>query len=308
MSRPHGPMTPDQRDALVAEIGRALAASVPPGWGQLRAEYRAAGRHVEAEVVVVGVDGVTRSVPPPPDLVRLLGQLRAGMYQPGRGTWLGGSVEIDSSGGSRTEFAIDVEPRWWRVPPPVGFADEVRFFPREERYVPDWLRRRAGQVQPQAHAAQPVTEPVVAQGVQAVTEVPVDPGASSGTGVAGDGPVRMPRVWDSLDPDGRPVAARPPVEDREREHILGYLEACPVVLSARSYDVDRFVPDGAPRVPLNFHTDGVWVWPGAVSYYLREHDLPVDPDLLAHLRARRFSAPEVDEPARARAVAAVTAG
>ncbi|MET0236597.1 MAG: ferredoxin [Kibdelosporangium sp.] len=278
---PHAPMTPDRRNALIAEIARVLAATVPPGWGQLRAEYRAAGRHVEAEVIVIGAAGQTRSAPPP-DLVRLLAQLRAGMYQPGRGTWLGGSVEIDATGGLRTDFTLDAEPRWWRVPPPVGFADELRFFPRAAQHIPGWWRHRAGLPGPQP-SAEPVTPPV-------------------------DGPVRMPRVWDGLDADGRPVAARPPVPDIERERILGYLEACPVVIAARHYDVDRFVPDTEPKVPLNFHTDGVWVWPGAVSYYLREHNLPPDPDLVAHLRARRFATPEVDEPARERAIAAVTAG
>ncbi len=45
---------------------------------------------------------------------------------------------------SAPEFEPDVEPRWRRVPPPIGFADELRFFPRADEHIPDWLRQRAG--------------------------------------------------------------------------------------------------------------------------------------------------------------------
>ena len=58
---------------------------------------------------------------------------------------------------------------------------------------------------------------------------------------------------------------------------------------------------------MNFRTDGAWAWPGAVAYYLREHGVPPDPDLVAHIRARRFTAPsEVPEPAKDLALAAIT--
>ena len=38
------PPVPPQE--LVRQIGAVLTAQVPPGWRQLRVEYRAAGRHV----------------------------------------------------------------------------------------------------------------------------------------------------------------------------------------------------------------------------------------------------------------------
>ena len=42
----------------------------------------------------------------------------------------------------------------------------------------------------------------------------------------------------------------------------------PVVLAARSNGDDAFAPGRTDVVPLNFRTDGSWVWPGAVAYYL----------------------------------------
>ena len=52
---------------------------------------------------------------------------------------------------------------------------------------------------------------------------------------------------------------------------------------------------------------GGGAWPGAVAYYLREHEVPPDPDLVAHIRARRFTPPsEVSAEATVLALAAIT--
>lgn len=276
MSQPPAPLGPRQRQHLLGQIATALASAAPPGWRQLRAEYRAAGRHVEADLVVTGPDGTPGPVPPSPQAVQLLGTLRAGMYQPGRGTWLAAAVVVLPGAPPRTEFAIDEEPRWRRVPPPIGFQDELRFFPREDRFVPGWLRRRAA-----------------GEG----------PGQAASDAEYG---LRTPRVYDGLDEQGRPVVNRPPLPRAERDRMLGYLSTAPVVLAARSYDTDAFAPDREPGVPLNFRTDGTWVWPGAVVYHLREHGVAPDPELAAHIRARGFALPEVSEPARELAIATVT--
>jgi hypothetical protein len=266
VTRPPGPLRPEQ---LIAQIGQLIAPGLPV---RVRVEYRAMGRHIEADVLISGPDGVPRPVRPDPMVVQLLGTLRTAMYQPGRGTWLSAVLEFAPSAAPATQFVTDEEPRWRRMPPPVGFADELRFFPREDRFVPDWLRARAG----------------------------VTPADEYG--------MRQPRVYDGLDGDGKPVVNRVPLPPAERDRVLDYLTNAPVVLAARSYDVDAFSPDRAPAVPLNFRTDGNWVWPGSVPYYLREHSITPDPDLLDHIRARRFVVPEVGEPARELAVAAVTGG
>lgn len=281
-SGPAGPLHPQQRQELLGRIGQAITAGLPSGWRQVRVEYRAAGRHIEADVVVTDPSGTPQVVQPSPQAVQLLGTLRTGMYQPGRGTWLSAAIVFLPDGQVRPEFVADNEPAWRRVPPPIGFTDELRFFPREPRFVPEWLRKRsAGESPtPAAEAASP----------------------------ADDYGMRQPRVYDGLRPDGIPVVNRPPLSPDERARVTEYLAGAPVVLAARSYDVDAFQPDREPLVPLNFRTDGVWVWPGAVGYYLREHGVPPDPDLVAHIRARRFTLAEVSDAAQDRAVVAVVGG
>ncbi|MEU4253250.1 ferredoxin [Amycolatopsis sp. NPDC026612] len=277
MSTPPVPLGPEQQQQLVNRIGHGLASMAPPGtWRQVRAEYRAAGRHVEADVVVTGLDGVPRAVQPPPELLRLLGTLRAGMYRPGAGTWLGAVLTVDPVRGVGADFGFDREPQWRRTPPPIGFQDELRAFPRAAQHVPEWLRRR--------------------------TDGP--PPAPSDV----DG-VRTPRIHDGQDASGRPLVRRPPLAPAEVEQVLAYLDAAPVILASRSNGPDAFAPERADAVPLNFRTDGAWAWPGAVAYYLREHGVPPDPELVAHIRARRFTAPgEVSEAATDLALAAITGG
>ncbi|MFI5591589.1 ferredoxin [Amycolatopsis sp. NPDC051758] len=273
MSQPPGPLRPDQQQEIVRQIGLALASQAPPGWRQLRIEYRAAGRHVEADLLVTGPDGLPRPAQPHPEAVRLLGVLRSGMYQPGRGTWLGMICVFDPAQPPDVDFVRpDLEPPFRQQPPALGFQDELRFFPRADEQIPAWLREKAG-----------LTPPV------------------------SDGEVRTPRIYDGLDAAGKPLIRRQPLVPAEAERVLAYLDAAPVILASRSYGPDAFAPDRDDAVPMNFRTDGAWAWPGAVAYYLREHGVPPDPDLVAHIRARRFTAPsEVTEEATDQALAAIT--
>ncbi|MEU5264849.1 ferredoxin [Amycolatopsis sp. NPDC021455] len=270
MNQPPGP---DQQRELVRQIGAVLTAQLPPGWRQLRVEYRAAGRHVETDLLVTGPDGVPRPASPHPEAVRLLGVLRSGMYQPGLGTWLGAILVFEPGQAPDVDFVRpDLEPPFRRPPPPIGFQDELRFFPRADEHIPGWLRERAGLTPP-----------------------------------AAGGEVRTPRIYDGLDASGRPLIRRQPLAPAEAERVLAYLDAGPVILASRSNGPDAFAPERTDAVPMNFRTDGAWAWPGAVAYYLREHGVPPDPDLLAHIRARRFTAPaDVPEPAKDLALAAIT--
>lgn len=118
-------------------------------------------------------------------------------------------------------------------------------------------------------------------------------------------PLRIARLFDSLDASGTPVVQRPPVPEQDREPLLRYLEQAPMVLAARGHDTDIIDPAHPERVPLTYHTDGTWIWPGAAGYYLRHHNVPPEPDLVGHIRGSLFTIPEVDEETRGEAVQAV---
>ncbi|TDC90353.1 hypothetical protein [Actinomadura sp. 7K507] len=117
--------------------------------------------------------------------------------------------------------------------------------------------------------------------------------------------MRIARLFDSAGPSGTPVVERPSVPEGEREGLLRYLERAPIVLAARGYDTDVLDPGRRAEVPMSYHTDGTWIWPGAVAYYLRVHGVPPEPDLVGFARGNGFAVPEVDEDARREAVATI---
>ena len=167
--------TPDEVDLprLTKQVGRALVRAAVDGWTLIRAEYRAAGRHIEVEVLIAGPDGRPLAVRPPAEVVEGLGRIREGMYRPGRGTWLRAVYEIEPPGAFTCDFEPDVEPVWRRVPPPIGFQDELRAHPRTDAHIPEWLRARAGL--PPAPPPTPA-EPPAAATLPPAAPVPSAPG------------------------------------------------------------------------------------------------------------------------------------
>ncbi|WP_223838284.1 hypothetical protein [Saccharopolyspora pogona] len=107
--------------------------------------------------------------------------------------------------------------------------------------------------------------------------------------------LNLARVFDGVDEAGEPVFGEdhPRLLDAaERDRVLGYLRAGTVVL-----DTDSTMDDVVDRlrgsvVPVSFRSDGVWIWPDIVCYYLEQHGLAPDEQLLAHIRnANRPPAP-----------------
>lgn len=214
MTEPQPVMAQAEQDQLTRQVGRALLGVAGADWQQVRAEYRAAGRHVEVDVIVKGPDGAERPVRPPQEVVEGFGRLRQGMYRPGRGTWLSALYVLDPPSAFNAEFEPDVEPRWRRVPPPIGFADELRFYPRADEHIPEWLRQRAGLPPAQDAASQGGAPgqagPTEPGGAPARPGGPTGPGGAAGpgapTGPAGPGRPGAPALpGGPAGPGGQPA-------------------------------------------------------------------------------------------------------
>jgi hypothetical protein len=59
-------------------------------------------------------------------------------------------------------------------------------------------------------------------------------------------------------------------------------------------------------VPMSFRTDGVWIWTDTVTYYLAEHGMAPDAELLRHIEDRGTAPSDVDAVALHRAMAVLT--
>ena len=105
-------------------------------------------------------------------------------------------------------------------------------------------------------------------------------GAEAGRGF------RLAPVFDHVDPVSGPsfAADHPVIGDAElRALLLRRLEAGTMVLGSPTLMDDVLDPSLGPTVPMNYHTDGEWIWTDTVTYYLRVHGLAPAAEFLGHL-------------------------
>ncbi|MGV9363195.1 glycohydrolase toxin TNT-related protein [Amycolatopsis sp. NPDC003731] len=273
VAQPTTQLNATEQDTLVKQIGLALLRAAPRDWRKVTAEYRAVGRYHELTGEIVTEDGTVHEWLATHDIATLFGRLRGGMYRDGRGTWFNARYQLDHPSSYNLEYNRD-EPVWNLAPPPQAYSDELRMFPRTEENVPEWLIRRM-----------------------------------SGLGPEQPGPhFRIARIFDTVGPAGRPVINRPDLEVDEQDRLLEYLERAPLVVPERGYDIDRLAATPEATVPVAFHSDGQWIWPAAVNFYLHKYGVSPEPDLVEHVRSVGFTLPPVDEPTLQGAAAYLTRG
>lgn len=80
---------------------------------------------------------------------------------------------------------------------------------------------------------------------------------------------------------------------QEAEKIVSYLEGGKVLATTGSVVDDYLNASRQGIAKLEIVTDGVWVWPRDLAYYVREHRVKVPEDFVAHMRAQRWKPPEL---------------
>jgi hypothetical protein len=285
-------LNPEQQDALLQDIVVVLSHSLPPGWQACLAEHRALGGYAETTLRIERLNGPPTDVDFPPALPELFGRLRAGMGQPGVGAWFTARLQLDFPARYQVAYDIDGQPAWSSPPPADAYDEELRRFPRDPEHTPDWLGEPAG---------------VAAGDTGDMNDTNADttPNAPGDTSAEAAPSFRTARLFDSMGSGNSPQVDRPPVPEEEMEALVGYLTKAPIVLAARTLDTDLIDPAHPAKVPLSYLTDGTWIWPGGVGYYLSTHGVPPEPELVDHIRSRSFHPPEVDDYTREAAAASV---
>lgn len=262
----NGSLNPVEQNDLLQQITLLLTHTLPPGWGECTVVHRSLGRHTETLGQLSLVTGP--GLPAPFDVPAALGELFERLRAGMYAPGLG---------------------TWFTATFTLTFP-----FSYDVRYDREGEPRWQAAPPPDAAEAELRRFPRDAEHVPAWLAAPPAQG------------MRIARPFDGTAPDGRPEVRRPDVPGAEREAMVRYLEQAPIVLAARSYDSDALDPGHARNVPLTYHTDGTWIWPGAVGYYLRAHGVPPEPELAAHIRRTGFAVPDVADGVRSAAVAAIT--
>lgn len=106
-----------------------------------------------------------------------------------------------------------------------------------------------------------------------------------------DALLRLARVFDGHSPTGTPwfspARLRLP-EAVRRERIAAYLRAGRLVVRATGLMADPLTGGSEPVVPLNFRTDGTWVWQEALAYYLLSRGAAPELEFLCHIEERGY--------------------
>ncbi|MFF0875443.1 hypothetical protein [Micromonospora aurantiaca (nom. illeg.)] len=117
-------------------------------------------------------------------------------------------------------------------------------------------------------------------------------------------PLRIARVFDEVDDDGARFApGRERLSGTDLALAAAYLDAGTPVLATTARGPDVVEPGRGRVVPMTYRTDGRWLWPESVAYYLQAYGLAPEPDLLAHIRSRGDRLPVTDPADEHRALA-----
>lgn len=117
-------------------------------------------------------------------------------------------------------------------------------------------------------------------------------------------PLRIARVFDEVDEAGarfRPGRER--LSGDELARTAAFLDAGSAVLATTAQAVDVVEPERGAVVPQTYRTDGRWLWPESVAYYLRAYGLAPQPELLDHIRSHGALLPAADPADEHRALA-----
>ncbi|WDZ88850.1 hypothetical protein [Nocardiopsis sp. HUAS JQ3] len=71
----------------------------------------------------------------------MLDDLRAGMYKDGKGTWFSMEYVITRPGRFKVRYNYDEDPHIL-FPTAWGFTNDLKYFPRDEENIPDWLHEK----------------------------------------------------------------------------------------------------------------------------------------------------------------------
>ncbi|MFD5462939.1 hypothetical protein ACFWIQ_08925 [Kitasatospora sp. NPDC127059] len=116
---------------------------------------------------------------------------------------------------------------------------------------------------------------------------------------------RLAAVFDLVDPVTGPGFSPDHALVRDaaqRAALVGYLRSGAEVLVTPMLMDDIFDTSRRGAVPMNYRTDGEWIWTDTVAYYLEEYDLAPEPGLLAHLSERTGPCPQPSPQTLQRAV------
>lgn len=130
-----------QQQKILKEVGESILKEVPQEWERVIYTRESVIDHSSSLVVVELRTGEKVSEWAPINVGMLFDDLRAGMYVPGKGTWFSMEYVIGHPGKFKVHYDYDDDPNI-AFPTAWGFTNDLKHFPRDEEYIPDWLHEK----------------------------------------------------------------------------------------------------------------------------------------------------------------------
>jgi hypothetical protein len=91
------------------------------------------------------------------------------------------------------------------------------------------------------------------------------------------------------------VEARQTAPTMDQDHMAQYLDAGRTVAATGVLVDDVFDPGITGVAPLELVTDGAWVWPRDLAYYVRQYNVSLPEDFVSHVRKRAWQPPALTD-------------
>ncbi|WP_158581464.1 hypothetical protein [Actinomadura spongiicola] len=141
------PITPSEQEAVLRNVGSEILAAAPVGWTELGFRLVATAELARNSFEAKLEDGSTVHLSAPDTPRRRLQELRTKMYTQGKGTWFTAEYVIVRPGRYSVNFDYDNEPNFGFEIDPLTYANEMKYFPRDEEYIPTWLSQKINEAE-----------------------------------------------------------------------------------------------------------------------------------------------------------------
>lgn len=93
-------------------------------------------------------------------------------------------------------------------------------------------------------------------------------------------------------PDGPSLrAAVRPTGDPSEDQLVSYLRSGPTLATTGQMASDVLAGDDVPVAPLAVLTDGAWIWPADLAYYVERYHVRLPEEFVQHAAARGWTPP-----------------
>ncbi|MFD0692098.1 immunity protein YezG family protein [Actinomadura fibrosa] len=136
-------------ERLVGRVKDVVLSNAPLGWEEVVLTERFLYRVSEEVVMAKSVSGevVNFSISHECDLDEIFDELRAMMYERGKGAWFTVEFRLSRSGRFSIDYDFDNEPEWAAPVVPESYVEDLERFPREPENIPAWLQEKLDAVE-----------------------------------------------------------------------------------------------------------------------------------------------------------------